>query len=155
MANGNPNFEVVEQPALERFFAPIARALEDFAARHGLRLSKYEKQNPSWSYLFRHPAGGVAHIQVLRADGATVHVVAHWHICDFEAFRRSTLSLGGSRIRSDDPGLSALLESTLAHLLALSTDRLVPDGVDWRQYWRSDVTKEVQADESTLPLPIP
>lgn len=153
MANGNPNFKLTERPALERFFAPVARTLEAFGARHGLRPSKYEKQNPGWSYRFRHPAGGVATLQVLRAGADTLYVVAHWHVCDFEAFRRSALSLEGRAIGRDDPSLSALLEATLAELLARSPGDLVPDGVDWRQHWRSDVIEEVQAEESTLPVP--
>jgi hypothetical protein len=40
MPNGHPDFETKEKPLLELFFQPVASAMEKFANRHNLRLTK-------------------------------------------------------------------------------------------------------------------
>jgi hypothetical protein len=60
MANGRPDFETTERPALEAFFAPIRNALEDYALRRNLRLEKYHNSGNGWDFSFRHPSRGTA-----------------------------------------------------------------------------------------------
>jgi hypothetical protein len=154
MANGHPDFEIEQLPRLERFFSVIAQPLEQFASRHRLRLVKYENTRSSWDFVFRHPAGGVAQIQVLPHTDDDVLIVAHWEITDLTAFRRSTLSMDRGAVRREDPRLPGILDSLLDELVKLPASRLVPDGVDYRPYWRTNVMQQIEASRAALPLPL-
>jgi hypothetical protein len=153
MPNGDPNFELTQLPQLERFFAPLSPTLEVFANHHRLKLVKYEKENHSWDFLFRHPAGGVARIQALRTAADAVHVVGHWHIPDFTTYSRRTWSTDRGVIPRNDPQLTTVLLSLLKEMLALEVKQASPDGVDYRPFWRPENIEKVRASELELPVP--
>lgn len=154
MANGEP-FDAAYQQTLERFFAPIAPLLEEFAARHNLRIYKYARQNASWDFRFRHPAGGDVNFQVLwSGPDAVLLIVAHWQLCDYVKFQRSTWSSDRRRIPRDDPQLGSVLVALLGEIVALSTDVLVPDGYDYEPDWRRGSIGDSLAYEAALPLPV-
>jgi len=153
VANGNPDFELTELPALERFYAPIADLLQAFAVRHGLVLSKYEKGNHSWDFLFRHPAGGVARVQVLEAQENAVHLVAHWGIADFNAGTRRRWSADRGVLNLMDPGLATVLDKLLREVLTLKVEDALPDGVDYRSIWNAEHIPLMRESEMRLPLP--
>ena len=156
MANGDPEFEndPRERQKLEQFFAPIAPLLEEFAARHNLRVHKYHRLNASWDFRFRHPAGGDVNFQVLwSGPDAVLLVVAHWQLCDYTKFRRSAWSSDRRWLPRDDPQLGSVLLGLLREIVALPVEVLVPDGRDYESLWRRNIDGRV-AHGAALPLPV-
>jgi hypothetical protein len=155
MANGNPNFELVERPALERFYAPLVSALEDFAVHHNLQLDKYHKHTSNWQFEFRHPAGGTASIQVMKFSEDSLLLAGFWTITDFDAFTRRVWAAEHRIVPRDGASLTAALNRSLSEILARQVQDTTPDGVDYRPSWRAEFVPSMRESQLRLPLPIP
>lgn len=155
MANGNPNFELVERPALERFYAPLVPALEDFAVHHNLQLERYHKHTSNWHFEFRHPAGGTASIQVMKFSEDSLLLAGFWTITDFDAFTRRIWAAEHRIVPHDGTRLTAALTRSLNEILARQVQDTTPDGIDYRQSWRAEFVPSMRESQLRLPLPIP
>jgi len=154
MPNGDPDFGLKQKPELERFFGVIGTVLEEFAQRHNLRIEKYYHQSPSWSFLFRHPKGGIGQIEVQRASEATISIVSDWWYDDYDAATRfiRSASVGPVPLNSE---LASGLEKALSELLSWRFG-------DWHErhtaytIWRKTWTREqFQKLLAEYPEPIP
>lgn len=154
MANGNPNFDLIERAALERFYAPLVSALEDFAVHHNLQLDRYHKHTSNWHFEFRHPAGGTASIQVMKFSEDSLLLAAFWTITDFDAFTRRVWAAEHRTVPRDGARLAGALTESLNEVLARRVPDTTPDGVDYRQSWRADFVPAMRESELRLPLPI-
>lgn len=85
MPNGDPEFDF---DATEAWFAPISKAIEEFAGERNLYLEKYYHDSPCWYLRFQHPRGGQASIQVGRSPTERVAFNTCWHVDDYEHFTR-------------------------------------------------------------------
>jgi hypothetical protein len=152
MPNELDHFDEIELPKLVRFFAPIAKTLEDFCVHHNLRLERYQKESSTWNFLFRHPDAGIGSISITPFGPKHVSIFGYRTLSDFERFRRSVYSAPKQIVALDDPRLSEVLTSLLRELVALSPDKLVPDGRDYSQVWVGPRTYYTYVQ--SLPLPV-
>ncbi len=84
MPNGTPDFRENAETDYDRFFGPLAGELHDFADRHELKLEKYYHEASVWSFLFRHPLGGVAKIDVSKESEDTIKLWKYWWQDDYD-----------------------------------------------------------------------
>ena len=123
MPNGDPNFDPDE---LERYFAPIASAIEAFARRRNLLIDKYYHDAPAWFLRFRHPQEGDASISVVRDSDHQVTMFSTWHIDDNERRVRTIYWRGPRHLARDSRVISEGLAEELSALVA------APSG-DWNK----------------------
>jgi hypothetical protein len=87
-------------------FERLAPDLGRFAERHSLHIERYKRGFSMWAFLFRHPKGGVASLQLSinlarDTDDLRATVLAHWWVdiadeqrrlaAEFPAIRLETL----------------------------------------------------------------
>ncbi len=126
MPNGNPNFEKEELPLLEAFFSRISSVLELFSNEHNLLIKKYYHEGPSWSFMFKHPIGGVGKIDVQKNDNDTVCVGYGWWIDDYDTSTRfMKYPPPSGKIGLDHIGLRQALEDALADILQWKKENLI------------------------------
>jgi hypothetical protein len=126
----NPGDEILAE--YERFFLPLAPTLEAFAARHHLRIERYQKGQANWSFIFRMGEdGSLGHLQVLRIRDDQVLVVAHREQRDFQHCVRLIGAVGEIRLKRDDPQLAEQLKAMLAKIVNVPKSELRPDRFDW------------------------
>jgi hypothetical protein len=118
MPNGTPDFHEVAEPEYERFFAPIATQLRDFARRHNLKLEKYYHEAPAWSFLFRHPLGGVGKVDVEKESDTHCTLRKCWWCDDYEAGIRSLRQAQTDAFQRSPEGLADLLDDALRDILS-------------------------------------
>jgi hypothetical protein len=75
----------LRQAVLEAAFEKLAPDLEHFADRHALQVERFKRGSSIWTFLFRHPKGGVASLQLsinlARETGdLRAMVLAHWWV---------------------------------------------------------------------------
>lgn len=117
MPNGDPIKWQDDYPKLEAFFAKIADVLEHFANKHNLTIEKYYHEGHEWSFLFRHPLGGIGKIQVSKSRDENVTVYPIWWVDDYEQKRRRIKHLSGEQSTLDKNILAKILEDTLQTIL--------------------------------------
>lgn len=137
--------------ALDAFFAPLASRLEEFAERYNLRLLKYQQYNPSWDFLFRHPSGGVASIQVLKDGADHLHLAASWAIDDFKTYERKLWFAPIQRMARTDEDLRRKMEGLLRTVIQLSPSALRPASSKYPN-WKG---KERELEEAVSWNPLP
>jgi hypothetical protein len=116
---------------LERFFAPLASVLVAFAERHNLRIEKYHRGQPNWSFIFRlSDQGSLGHLQVLRTGAEEVLIAGHREQRDVERLRRFIALVGQVTVPRDSPHFADALKTMLAAIINLPTSQLKPDGFD-------------------------
>ena len=84
MPNGDPDFADKMLPELEAFFAPFSAACHQFAEKYNIKIDKYYHQFPSWSFLFRHPAGGIGQIQLMKKSESQLVIYESWWHDDYD-----------------------------------------------------------------------
>jgi hypothetical protein len=121
---------VLEQPQIRAAFKALAPGLLGFAERHSLRVERYRRGFPIWSFTFRHPKGGAASIQFAITSpretgevGATVQ--PHWWV-DNEVERRRLAAdfLALHLVSLDELSVSEALEYELAKVLTTAETAL-------------------------------
>ena len=144
MPNGDPNWGTKEYPKLEVFFAQFSDVIDTFATFHNLTVDKYYHQSASWSYLFKHPQGGIGKIEIQKLGDEDVMVNPIWWLDDYEMFTRY-LKHGEAKKCSitDKDVLRQLLGDALSQVLSWRTTDLVgkPDPV-LKRMWHRQWTKE-------------
>jgi hypothetical protein len=86
MPNGDPNFDF---HGMEQFFAPLADAIHEFAAKRNLLVDKYYHHGRDWSLRFNHPKGGQASIDLIRDEAEQLQISPVWHFDDYDKFTRN------------------------------------------------------------------
>ena len=64
---------------INQLFAPIAAAVETFAASHSLALAKCERGNQGWELIRPHPDGGEHRLHLLYDETLGLGVGAVWY----------------------------------------------------------------------------
>ena len=141
MPNGDPDFGLHQKPKLERFFRVIATVLEGFARRHNLRIEKYYHQSPSWSFLFRHPKGGTAKVEVHREGEVLLRISWCWWYDDFDAATRWGRTVRRAPMALDSQLLDVELETALSDLLSSRFGEWDESHTGYTQ-WKKTWTKE-------------
>jgi hypothetical protein len=148
MPNGTPDFREVAEPEYEQFFEPISKELHDFAARHGLKLEKYYHEAPVWSFLFRHPYGGVAKIDVSKESDDSIKLWYHWWQDDYARgirFLRQTQSACFPRQAGTiAPRLESALRDILSWPAGSWTDEKGGFADIWQRTWSRDAFYQME-----------
>ena len=155
MPNGHPDFETKEKPLLELFFEPVASAMEKFANRHNLRVTKYYHQFPSWDFTFRHPQLGVAKIEVFKETETTLEVNALWWFDDYDNFTRCVKKSEKECVKLNPNDLENVL--TLAFQIILGwqfgtwDEKHSPEM--YRRAWKPRSKERFEKDLEYYPIP--
>lgn len=139
---------------LESFFAPFAAVLQSFRERHNLKLEKYYHEEPSWSFTFRHPSGGVGKISVLRSRDE-VDFDCSWWYDDYDTMTRHIKRAREEHVPAQAEVMGEELERTLPVVLswqAGSWDEAHGGYKVWQKTWTRD---EFLRLPETYPIPKP
>lgn len=124
---------VLEDPIALGEFERLTSELSEFAESHALLIERYKRGFPMWTFLFRHPKGGAASLQLsINASRETGEPVAtifpHWWQDDESESRRKLGELSVMRDVSPDASiLRSALERALADLLHAEPSVLTRD----------------------------
>jgi hypothetical protein len=126
---------------LERFFAPLAPAIVEFAQRHNLLLEKYYHEAPMWSVEFSHPAGGQARLDIARSKDQRLLLSATWWIDDYDTFTRSIRTNDAVAVAASDQPLVPELEKLLGEVLAWRPGAWTQVATGYKSIWGKAWTK--------------
>jgi hypothetical protein len=146
---------VLEDPIVIGEFERLTPELADFAESHALLIERYKRGFPMWTFLFRHPKGGAASLQlsinVPRETGEPVATIfPHWWQDDEAESRRRLGELAALRDVSPEASiLRSALERAFADLLHAETSVLTRDSTIASQ----GNPQYAVVDEVNLPLP--
>jgi hypothetical protein len=127
-------------PDLEGFFAPLAAVLQSFGERHNLKLEKYYHEEPSWSFTFRHPSGGVGKISVIRSRDEVDFDCAWWYD-DYDTMTRHIKRMRKEHAPAQAEVMGQELERTLPVVLSWqpgSWDEVHGGNKVWQKTWTRD-----------------
>lgn len=117
MPNGDPNWHVTDLPKLERFFAPLADEIRQFALKHNMSIERYYHEAPDWRLCFTPPEGGNATIDIRRLTDDTFILYMGWFIDDYDAATRSIKNGASPRYRVGEVRLTDVLSLALDEML--------------------------------------
>jgi len=117
MPNGDPDFAHTTLPQLEALFAPLSEACHRFAKRHNIKIQKYYHEFPAWSFLFRHPAGGIGKIDLVKKSETTIGIWQYWWYDDYDRATRSIKTKEHAPFSVNDAQVATELESALTNIL--------------------------------------
>lgn len=143
MPNGDPSWGEKEYPKLEKFFGKISELLEDFANCHNLMIDKYYHQSSSWSFLFKHPQGGVGKLCVEKTDENNVVINPSWWLDSYDEYTRYIKEAEGKKCCVEDPNLRQLLTEILELIVSWRKEDLSgkPD-LTCKRLWHEQWTKK-------------
>ena len=153
MPNGEPDFAETTLPKLEAFFAPFANTCEQFAERHNVKIERYYHEFPVWSFLFRHPAGGIGKIDLVRKTDNTINLYRYWWCDDYDAATRSIKNEETQPILVTDANVDEMLETSLSAILNWKYGDWdgVYDGYEsWHKHWTKKQFMALDNDYPTL-----
>jgi hypothetical protein len=121
-------------------FEPVAQVLEKFGERHNLRLEKYYHEEPSWSFTFRHPSGGIGKIGILSrsTEGEGFDLNCSWWYDDYDSLKRHIKSFRKDHLPANPDILSEELERCLALVLSWvfgNWDEVHSGNKTWKKNW--------------------
>ncbi|MEO8061134.1 MAG: hypothetical protein ABI821_00150 [Pseudomonadota bacterium] len=151
---------VLEDPLALAEFQRLTPELTDFADSHALLVERYKRGFAMWTFLFRHPKGGAASLQLsISVSKETREPLAcifpHWWQDDEAESRRKLGELAVLRDVAPDASilrsaleraLSDVLHATPAVLTRQSTIAARPAGAEGNPQYST-------LDEANLPLP--
>ena len=113
----------LENPVLRAAFDSLRPELDAFAQRHSLRVERYQRGFPMWSFLFQHPKGGAASLQFNIALGQesarlVASVLTHWWLDVEPGHRRLAAEFPTMRVTS-------LLPADVRYALERAFDQLI------------------------------
>ncbi len=155
MPNGDPDWGVKEYPKLESFFSRISDTLEEFADSYNLLIDKYYHQSPAWSFLFRHPKGGVGKMSVCKNGNDQVTIVPIWWLDDYDHYARFWKETEGKKSSLNKPELWKALSDTFKTIISWSKEDLSgkSDPV-LKEMWHTECTKEeFEREAEKYPIP--
>jgi len=153
MPNGDREFYEEEAPALDLFFSQIADVMNHFASRHNLLLNKYYHQYPSWRFNFRHPKGGLASIEVVKASDESLKIYGCWWLDDYDKFTRF--------LKRDEPelfnigavNLNEVLEKKFKEILSWELGEWTQVATGYEKAWKPQGREWVEKDVERYPKP--
>ncbi len=154
MPNGNPNFKEEELPTLELFFSPIADSLNEFAAKHNLRIDRYYHQMHSWMLCFRQPKGGAASIEVMKESDDSIMIYGNWWLDDYDAFTRFIQGDEGILFRMGDENLEQILEEQFRKILSWQLGEWSKVVTGYKAAWSPFGKEFIERDIERYPKPI-
>jgi len=154
MPNGDPDWGTKEHPMLEAFFGKISDVLEEFADDHNLLIEKYFHQGNSWSFLFRHPKGGIGKIQVQKCKEDQVKIYPIWWIDYYEENRRDSKHPNGSKVSLERDELRKELDKLFRIIISWAKEELEigspnPNSI-WKKTWNKE---EFEKQDEQYPIP--
>jgi hypothetical protein len=156
MPNGAPDFHDRIEPEYDAFFAPLAAELQHFATRHRLKLKKYYQEEPVWSFLFRHPHGGVAKIDIEKQSDDQCTIRQSWWQDDYDAGVRSLRQQQSVQFSRHATRIEAFLDTALKEILSwpIGSWSGTHGGFAeiWQRTWSRNAFKEL---DSAYPFAIP
>jgi hypothetical protein len=135
MPNGDPNWHVTELPKLERFFAPLAEEIRQFASAHNMSIERYYHEAPDWRLQFTPPQGGNATIDIRRIDDETFTLTQCWFVDDYDASTRSLRWGKSPTFRVKDVRLTDLLRQALIEMLSWPKNEWTQVATGYEQMW--------------------
>ncbi len=125
----------------DRFFAPVAEQVTNFAAAHNLLLEKYYHDAPTLSLRFAHPVRGQATIEVSRGEDDELTVAASWWIDDYDSFTRSIRSQAPAKCDRTQPHLTRQLEDCLKSVLSWTPGQWTQVATGYKGIWDKTMSK--------------
>ncbi len=120
----------LRQAVLKAAFEKLAPDLERFAERHSLQVERFKRGFSMWTFVFRHPKGGIASLQLsinlVRETGdLRATVLAHWWVDIADEQRRLAAAFPTVRIASvESVDILEVLERTFARVLVTGESAL-------------------------------
>jgi len=151
MANGNPEFDL---EACERFFAPIAEAIAQFARRRNLALVRYDHGSPYWDLLFAHPIGGHGKLVLGRGltRGVTVSAVV-WRD-DYDSFTRRIRRQEEREVSCGQIELTDELDRLLDEVLGWRLNEQFRSVGGYERIWSTMTRERFLKSQPVLPVPL-
>ena len=153
MPNGSPDWEKRKRPKLEEFFKTISNVLVDFAKNHNLLIEKYFHQTPTWTFMFQHPKGGGAQIQVEKIGDNSVLLWSSWWIDDFDNQTRWWKYVKGESCTLDDNKLRDALEQIFKQLISWKKEDLKPVKSKYYRWGKQRDKEEFEGQIKEYPVP--
>ncbi len=153
MPNGDPIKWAKEFPELEKFFAKISGALEDFARRRNLAIVKYYHEGRDWTFRFRHPRGGLGQVFVVKLGDDELGIGGAWDRPEYETATSWSKNTSTEKCKVDGENLAALLDHTFTQVVSWRDEELVPFKSKYHK-WKKHFTKE-QFEHRDDEYPIP
>ncbi|OHB56740.1 MAG: hypothetical protein A2Y07_11745 [Planctomycetes bacterium GWF2_50_10] len=154
MSNSEEQWAEDELPIVEQFFLKIASVLRSFAEVHNLHIEKYPKNGPQWSFIFRHPLGGLGKVDVRMKDDTRINIYTLWWKDDYDRQARDSVGMDNGSIGLDPEPLRCALENALKQVLEWQVKDLDlggRDGCDWRRYWKTKHDFDSLTDKYPIP----
>ena len=151
MKTDQPLESELREAVLKGAFERLAPELKKFAERHSLHVERYKRGFSIWTFVFRHPKGGAASLQLsinLTRDTGDLRatVLAHWWVDIADEHRRLAADFHSVRVPTlETPDVIEALERVLARLLATEESALT------REIWMRRTAGS--PDVPTLPWP--
>lgn len=128
---------------IEIFFEDISKVLTDFACSYGMVIQKYRHDDPEWCFLFSHPAGGQANMQVLWTGGTKGYICCNWRDDDYETETRTGYDLKLiNQFDLKEDILKRLLEKMFMDLLVSKKTVSWVNKLDWKKTISKEVFEE-------------
>jgi hypothetical protein len=116
--------------------------LHAFADSHGLKLEKYYHEAPVWSFLFRHPHGGVAKIDVSKEDDDSVKLWHYWWRDDYDRGIRFFRKMQGPAFPQQVGAVAPRLELGLREILSWPADSWTDQKEGFADIWQRTWTRD-------------
>jgi hypothetical protein len=153
MPNGNDSIAPSDWTEIRAFFQKHSAVLLDFASVHNLAVDEYYHESPSWSFRFRHPKGGGAHVHVERLDDLTIRMSGAWYIDEYESFTRHLKWMENHDLPLENIDLRQELEAHLNQVVAWEKKDLTPHP-DYKNIWSLYKKEEWDQIFTTERLPL-
>ena len=152
---------VLSDPVTLAEFERLTPELTDFAESHGLLVERYKRGFPMWTFMFRHPKGGAASMQLSIAVSKDTReplatIFPHWWQDDKTGLRRKLGEFAVLRdLVPEASTLRSALERSLADLLQATSAVLTRDSTIAERPRDAEGNPQSSVlDEVNLPLPI-
>lgn len=156
MPNGTPDFHQAIEPEYARFFEPVAIELCAFAERHNLKLEKYYHEAPVWSFLFRHPGGGIAKMDVEKESDNHCTLRKYWWRDDYDNGVRSIRQAQIPEFPRETGRIAPLLEDALHDILSWPANSWTVQHGGFSDIWQRTLSRDAFTQlEHAYPVPIP
>jgi hypothetical protein len=153
MPNGNDSITPSDWTKIKAFFQEHSAVLLDFAFAHNLAVDEYYHESPSWSFRFRHPKGGGAHVHLERLDDFSVRINGAWYIDEYETFTRYLKWSQDCDLLLQNVDLRKELEEHLNQVVAWKREELTPHP-DYKKVWSLYSKEEWEQIFTTERLPL-
>ncbi len=153
MPNGDDSITSSDWTEIRAFFQKHSAVLLDFASTHNLAVDEFYHESPSWSFRFRHPKGGGAHLHLERIDDLTIRIGGAWYIDEYETFTRHLKWAKNHDLLLENIDLRKELEAHLNQVVSWEKKELTPHP-DYKNVWSLHSKEEWNQIFTTERLPV-